>query len=157
MGQEFYNTFRESKRHDLQKEYKDILIRTFKLSGLISFENALVNFSSRELASFVFKDLEIVSDLNDEAFVQNLSTSEILGFDTAKISELKKELIVKYKVPPGLQLNDFFKKAFDIDFENKVAQRYSDDKLCNILKMFGDRQQYDTIQEIVTKEQFLNI
>ena len=56
----FYNTFRESKRHDLQKEYQDILIRTFKLSGLISFENALVNLSSRELASFVFKDLEIV-------------------------------------------------------------------------------------------------
>lgn len=90
LDQEFYNTFRESKRHDLQKEYQDIPIHTFKLSGLISFENTLINFSSRELDSFVFKDLEIVGDLNDEAFVQNLSTSEFLGFDAEKISELKK-------------------------------------------------------------------
>ena len=74
--------------------------------------------------------------------MQNLSTSEILGFDTAKISELKKDLIVKYKVPSGIQLNDFFKKAFDIDFKNKIAKRYSDDKLCNILAIGNNMTPY---------------
>ena len=151
-NESFYSIFLESKRYDLQKEYQDVLIRTFKLSGLISFENALVNLGNRELTSFVFKDLEIVGDLNDEAFIQNLPTIRILDFDAAKVDKLKNELIAKYKVPAGISLNDYFKAASDDEFEKKIATRYSDNELCNILKMFGDIKQHEIIQGKVTQD-----
>ncbi len=148
----FYNTFLESKRYDLQKEYQDVLIRTFKLSGLISCENALVNLGNRELASFVFKDLEITDDLNDDAFIQNLPTVSILDFNAAKIDKIKNELITKYEVPTGTSLNDYLKTVFDDEFEKKIATRYDNNELCNILEMFGDIKQHETIQEKVTQD-----
>lgn len=136
----------------MQKEYQDVLIRTFKLSGIISFENALVNLSNQELASFVFKDLEIVGNLNDDDFIQNLSIAEILGFNSKEVSNLKNRLIAKYNIPTGTPISTFFKTLFDDEFENKIAQRYSDNGLCEILQMFSNKQQPNAIQEKVTQD-----
>ncbi|RAX54707.1 hypothetical protein CCY99_02795 [Helicobacter sp. 16-1353] len=143
----FYALYKSSKYDDLIKEYSDMLVRTFRLCGLISFDNALVNLSQKELISEIFLDLKLATnDLNDTEFLQDISTLAILGLENS--TTIEQNLRKKYHIENDIK--DFFKDRLNKEFERKILARYTNEKLCDILEKFGKENEYKNIQELVT-------
>jgi len=123
----FYELFRDSKNYDLIFEYNDMTIRTFNLSGIISFENGLVNLSYKWLSKNIFSEIIGMKKLNNEVvkdnFHKNISFSSIF---------------------------EYFSNKIDKDFEKKLEERFSNDKVCSILNLFKNRENDEKISKEVT-------
>lgn len=150
-NKKFYFIYKLSKYNDLIKEYSDMLIRTFRLCGFISFDNALVNLTQKELISKIFSNIKLNgSETEDTDFLQNVSTSKILILDSKQIKNIISDIRLKYNIPKNIEIKNFFKNRFDNEFESKIENRYTDDKICEILSKFGNIVEHKNIQAMVT-------
>ena len=150
----FYELFRDSKNYDLIFEYNDMTIRTFNLSGIISFENGLVNLSYKWLSKNIFSEIIGMKKLNNEVvkdnFHKNISFSEIFDLSEEKIESFIEKLRKENNIPKELSIFEYFSDKIDKDFEKKLEERFSNDKVCSILNLFKNRENDEKISEEVT-------
>ena len=150
----FYELFRDSKNYDLIFEYNDMTIRTFNLSGIISFENGLVNLSYKWLSKNIFSEIIGMKKLNNEVvkdnFHKNISFSEIFDLSEEKIESFIEKLRKENNIPKELSIFEYFSDKIDKDFEKKLEERFSNDKVCSILNLFKNRENDEKISKEVT-------
>lgn len=153
----FYETFRDSKNYDLIFEYNDMTIRTFNLSGIISFENSQVNLAQKWITKSIFKEIldknyiaERNSKLDEEKFLFNFSLIKIFGLEKESIVKFENKLRVENNIPDDVLLFEYFNKKLDENFEKKLEKRYSNEEICKILNLFRDRKNDNKIFEKVT-------
>ena len=150
----FYELFRDSKNYDLIFEYNDMTIRTFNLSGLISFENGLVNLSYKWLSKNIFSEIIGMKKLNNEVvkdnFHKNISFSEIFDLSEERIESFIEKLRKENNIPKEISIFEYFSNKIDKDFEKKLEERFSNDKVCSILNLFKNRENDEKISKEVT-------
>lgn len=150
----FYELFRDSKNYDLIFEYNDMTIRTFNLSGLISFENGLVNLSYKWLSKNIFSEIIGMKKLSNEVvkdnFHKNVSFSEIFDLSEESIESFIEKLRKENNIPKEISIFEHFSEKIDKDFEKKLEKRFSNDKVCSILNLFKNRENDEKISKEVT-------
>ncbi|WP_233704210.1 AlwI family type II restriction endonuclease [Helicobacter bizzozeronii] len=153
----FYQMYRHSKHHDLVQEYSDVLIRVFRVSGIISFSNGLVSLKQREVIQEIFSpENQVILETQSlpprmaTSLQQDLSLIEILNLDQNALESLEKRIRAKCQIAPQISTKDFLKNKDDRQFEAKLENRYTDSQLCALLKLFGDKKQHPKIQKEVT-------
>ena len=150
----FYELFRDSKNYDLIFEYNDMTIRTFNLSGLISFENGLVNLSYKWLSKNIFSEIIGMKKLSNEVvkdnFHKNISFSEIFDLSEERIESFIEKLRKENNIPKEISIFEHFSEKIDKDFEKKLEKRFSNDKVCSILNLFKNRENDEKISKEVT-------
>lgn len=150
----FYELFRDSKNYDLIFEYNDMAIRTFNLSGLISFENGLVNLSYKWLSKNIFSEIIGMKKLSNEVvkdnFHKNVSFSEIFDLSEGRIESFIEKLRKENNIPKEISIFEHFSEKIDKDFEKKLEKRFSNDKVCSILNLFKNRENDEKISKEVT-------
>ena len=150
----FYELFRDSKNYDLIFEYNDMTIRTFNLSGLISFENGLVNLSYKWLSKNIFSEIIGMKKLRNEVvkdnFHKNVSFSEIFDLSEERIESFIEKLRKENNIPKEISIFEYFSDKIDKDFEKKLEERFSNDKVCSILNLFKNRENDEKISKEVT-------
>ena len=150
----FYELFRDSKNYDLIFEYNDMTIRTFNLSGLISFENGLVNLSYKWLSKNIFSEIIGMKKLSNEVvkdnFHKNISFSEIFDLSEERIESFIEKLRKENNIPKEISIFEYFSDKIDKDFEKKLEERFSNDKVCSILNLFKNRENDEKISKEVT-------
>ena len=150
----FYELFRDSKNYDLIFEYNDMTIRTFNLSGLISFENGLVNLSYKWLSKNIFSEIIGMKKLSNEVvkdnFHKNVSFSEIFDLSEESIESFIEKLRKENNIPKEISIFEHFSDKIDKDFEKKLEKRFSNDKVCSILNLFKNRENDEKISKEVT-------
>ena len=150
----FYELFRDSKNYDLIFEYNDMTIRTFNLSGLISFENGLVNLSYKWLSKNIFSEIIGMKKLSNEVvkdnFHKNISFSEIFDLSEERIESFIEKLRKENNIPKEISIFEHFSDKIDKDFEKKLEKRFSNDKVCSILNLFKNRENDEKILKEVT-------
>ena len=150
----FYELFRDSKNYDLIFEYNDMTIRTFNLSGLISFENGLVNLSYKWLSKNIFSEIIGMKKLSNEVvkdnFHKNVSFSEIFDLSEERIESFIEKLRKENNIPKEISIFEHFSDKIDKDFEKKLEKRFSNDKVCSILNLFKNRENDEKISKEVT-------
>ena len=150
----FYELFRDSKNYDLIFEYNDMTIRTFNLSGLISFENGLVNLSYKWLSKNIFSEIIGMKKLSNEVvkdnFHKNVSFSEIFDLSEERIESFIEKLRKENNIPKEISIFEHFSDKIDKDFEKKLEERFSNDKVCSILNLFKNRENDEKISKEVT-------
>ena len=150
----FYELFRDSKNYDLIFEYNDMTIRTFNLSGIISFENGLVNLSYKWLSKNIFSEIIGMKKLSNEVvkdnFHKNISFSEIFDLSEERIESFIEKLRKENNIPKEISIFEYFSDKIDKDFEKKLEERFSNDKVCTILNLFKNRENDEKILKEVT-------
>ena len=150
----FYELFRDSKNYDLIFEYNDMTIRTFNLSGIISFENGLVNLSYKWLSKNIFSEIIGMKKLSNEVvkdnFHKNISFSEIFDLSEERIESFIEKLRKENNIPKEISIFEHFSDKIDKDFEKKLEKRFSNDKVCSILNLFKNRENDEKISKEVT-------
>ena len=150
----FYELFRNSKNYDLIFEYNDMTIRTFNLSGIISFENGLVNLSYKWLSKHIFSEIIGMKKSNNEVvkdnFYKNVSFSEIFDLSEERIESFIEKLRKENNIPKEISIFEHFSDKIDKDFEKKLEKRFSNSKVCNILTLFKNRENDEKISKEVT-------
>lgn len=150
----FYELFRDSKNYGLIFEYNDMTIRTFNLSGLISFENGLVNLSYKWLSKNIFSEIIGMKKLSNEVvkdnFHKNVSFSEIFDLSEERIESFIEKLRKENNIPKEISIFEHFSDKIDKDFEKKLEKRFSNDKVCSILNLFKNRENDEKISKEVT-------
>lgn len=150
----FYELFRDSKNYDLIFEYNDMTIRTFNLSGIISFENGLVNLSYKWLNKNIFSEIIGMKKLSNEVvkdnFHKNISFSEIFDLSEERIESFIEKLRKENNIPKEISIFEHFSDKIDKDFEKKLEKRFSNDKVCSILNLFKNRENDEKISKEVT-------
>ena len=150
----FYELFRDSKNYDLIFEYNDMTIRTFNLSGIISFENGLVNLSYKWLSKNIFSEIIGMKKLSNEVvkdnFHKNVSFSEIFDLSEERIESFIEKLRKENNIPKEISIFEYFSDKIDKDFEKKLEKRFSNDKVCSILNLFKNRENDEKISKEVT-------
>ncbi|WP_104740062.1 AlwI family type II restriction endonuclease [Helicobacter bizzozeronii] len=154
---QFYQMYRHSKHHDLVQEYSDVLIRVFRVTGIISFSNGLVSLKQREVIQEIFSsENQVILHMQSlpprmaTSLQQDLSLIEILNLDQNALESLEKRIRAKCQIAPQISTKDFLKNKDDRQFEAKLENRYTDSQLCALLKLFGDKKQHPKIQKEVT-------
>lgn len=75
---DIYETFKDSKRKDLIKEYGDLTCRLLNLTGIISFRNGLVSLPTFSLEVFqqLFEkvDIKLVEDDNYALYEEDIES-----------------------------------------------------------------------------------
>ena len=151
----FYDLFRNSKNYDLIFEYNDMTIRTFNLSGIISFENGLVNLLYKWFTKNIFLELinmklsgsntEIIKD----NFLKNKTLIEIFDIQNDKIINFEEKLRKENNISNNISLIEYFLQKVNDDFEKKIEKRFSNEKICEILSLIRQRKDIK-INEMIT-------
>lgn len=151
----FYDLFRNSKNYDLIFEYNDMTIRTFNLSGIISFENGLVNLLYKWFTKNIFLELinmklsgsntEIIKD----NFLKNKTLIEIFDIQNDKIINFEEKLKKENNISNNISLVEYFLQKVNDDFEKKIEKRFPNEKICEILSLIRQRKDIK-INEMIT-------
>lgn len=148
---DIYMTFVFSKHNDLVREYSDMCRRTFRITGLVSFERGLVNLNSKWIIKPLIEmlgdrfnmsgsgDFREYEEDPESPWFMDISTTEILGLT----SEMTDELIEK--TGAALGVGDISALAASVEamreeeFRTFVEDRFSRERTVDILRAISAR------------------
>lgn len=150
-GFQIYLQFIFSKHNDLIKEYSDMCRRAFQVTGLISFDNGLVNLNSKwiiapllELLGDKFKltgdELYNNYELNsDSAWFSDLTTIEILNITHSEIQSLYNALGKKFGITDLSQVNKMIIDKREKEYRDFIESHFPISTVLTILKLIKQR------------------
>lgn len=150
-GFQIYLQFIFSKHNDLIKEYSDMCRRAFQVTGLISFDNGLVNLNSKwiiapllELLGDKFKltgdELYNNYELNsDSAWFSDLTTIEILNITHSEIQSLYNALGKKFGITDLSQVNKIIIDKREKEYRDFIESHFPISTVLTILKLIKQR------------------
>ncbi|ODJ65059.1 AlwI family type II restriction endonuclease [Brochothrix thermosphacta] len=154
-----YEQFKKSKRADLVKEYGDLTRRLLSLTGIIEFENGLLNTPFQDVFKLIFEknELTCTGNLSYEAYEQNLesvfykdiTSLQILDINANSVEPILSEVGLKYGITDVSQLPVFFENEKDRRFSNLIESRFSKEVIVEILANISQRNDRE-VKESVT-------
>lgn len=150
-GFQIYLQFIFSKHNDLIKEYSDMCRRAFQVTGLISFDNGLVNLNSKWIITPL---LELLGDkfkltgdepynnyeLNsDSAWFSDLTTTEILNITHSEIQSLYNALGKKFGITDLSQVNKIIIDKREKEYRDFIESHFPISTVLTILKLIKQR------------------
>lgn len=140
-----------SKKSDLISEYSDMTRRLFNLTGVLSFENGLVNLSHPIIISEILKKLDLnnffsgneLASLYEEninsIFYADLSMIDILKVNLIEVNNIIERILEQYDVSDISKLNYIIENEKEFRFRKMIEKDFSREKLITLLKMFSER------------------
>lgn len=157
--QTFY-TFHSSKRYDLIKEYSDMCVRSFRTTGLISFDNGLVNLQNRWFFEILFshaKDyFELAGVGNFEDYEQNeqsdwfldVSLIEILKIDEDVVNDILHDIQMRFGLENLDKIEAHLEKEKEKAYRDFIEQTFPKDKVIKILNHITQREDDQVAKEV---------
>ncbi len=161
-GYKIYMQFIFSKHNDLISEYSDMCRRTFQVTGLISFENGLVNLNNSWVISpliallgdkFCLTGEEIYSNYEkkeDSIWFEDLSIIEILDISEKEIALLYSALGRKFGIEDLTEINNLIVRKREKEYRDFISEHFPVEKIINILGYIIERDD-EKIFELVTE------
>jgi len=154
-----YLQFKKSKRNDLVSEYGDLTRRLLTLTGVIEFDNQLVNTQFRKVFECIFENSQIdfigymdyqsyESDINSDFYNERILT-EIFSMNNENIRNTLNQLSNHYEVEDLENLRQYFEDEKDRKFKDLIESRFSKDKVINILNYISKRND-EQVKDLVT-------
>lgn len=157
--QTFY-TFHSSKQYDLIKEYSDMCVRSFRTTGLISFDNGLVNLQNRWFFEILFshaKDyFELAGVGNFEDYEQNeqsdwfldMSLIEILKIDEDVVNDILHDIQMRFGLENLDKIEAHLEKEKEKAYRDFIEQTFPKDKVIKILNHITQREDDQVAKEV---------
>ena len=157
-----YKQFSLSKLLDAIREYSDTTKRIFKATGIISFENGIVELKYKEVMSCLFETNEIFKriivqtkdylyeDNREGYFLNNNSIYQILQDNHYDIDAIEKKLAKEFSNISINEIPNMMKNRRRKEFERYISEKYPLEKIKDILLLFNDRKNDEKIKNIVS-------
>ncbi|WP_440896850.1 AlwI family type II restriction endonuclease [Amphibacillus sp. Q70] len=146
-----YTQFILSKKEDLIREYSDMTKRSFNLSGILSFDQGLVNLTQPWLFKKLITKLEnnfqlIGSDhyTKYEAeisslFYKDLTLMEIIEIPYYKVEKIITELQNEFNIKDVTSLIQIVEQEKETRFKQVIEKEFNKNKIMKLLPLFSDR------------------
>lgn len=158
---ELYNIFNIAKNEDLVREYYDITVRTFNLTGIIDFKNGRVRISKKyfkdilsefkeELVNLICRDR--YKDMNEyrvDLDKHDISTIEILDIDIKEVIQKDIDIAQSYNIDDIEKLESYYRNIDEQKFIEFINIEFPKDKIISILNNIKNRED-EKVFEIVT-------
>lgn len=166
-----YRQFRFSKTLDQIKEYSDTTKRIFKATGIIRFDNGIVELAYPKLCSCIFELESVKQKISGEIskechpyydcfeeyedgvnsyYCKSISLIEILEYSTEYVKQIKQKVRKNFS---DLSLEDVsicIENDRKREFASFIEKNYPIDKVQQILSLFGNRTNDKKIKEMVS-------
>ncbi len=161
-----YERYAKSKYLDSAREYSDTTKRMLKATGLFRFEKGLVELAYKDVVASMFdlnelknrifgectnNDFLLYEDDENSYYYNNATILDILG----KSEEKKTECVNKIKIAYNATEQDLpktIKKKASEEFIKHIHEKYSKEKVIELMGLFSDRSNDATIQSYVNNE-----
>lgn len=156
-----YLQFIFSKHNDLIREYSDMGRRAFQISGIINFDNKLVNLNNKwvikPLISIIGEKFSLTGEESYLRYEENIESSwfkdisliEIFSITKKQIEKLFKEIGTKFKEKDITKINELINKEHEKEYQNFVERKFPKNKIIEILKYISNRND-DEVFKLVT-------
>ena len=142
----FYFLFKESKFNDLFREYSDMLMRIFRVSGLIKVEAGLVTLSRPVLVSMLIATAEENFQLSNRSSIdsingswgKNHSISAIFSLKKEKVTQQEEKLRTEKNIPKNISLESYFREESYNAFLSLIRKQFPTELLNALLEKFND-------------------
>ncbi|MGT2715878.1 AlwI family type II restriction endonuclease [Streptococcus respiraculi] len=150
-GYKIYLQFIFSKHNDLISEYSDMCRRSFQVTGLISFENGLVNLNNGWVISPLIdllgdkfcltgEDLYINYEQKDDSiWFEDLSIVEILNISEIEIDLLYSALGREFGIDDLTEVNNLIVRKREEEYREFISEHFPIDKIIDILGYIIER------------------
>ena len=157
---DIYLEFVFSKHRDLIREYSDMCKRNFEITGLISFENGLVNLNNRWLFkpiieelgnSFIIVGEDSYSDYeeNDKStWYQDISTEEILNIDSNKKRNIFNKIAKKFNTNDIKEIPNMILDKREEEYRDYIEKKFPKETIIKILEDIIDRNDENIFKEV---------
>lgn len=147
-----YTQFILSKKEDLIREYSDMTKRSFNLSGIISFDQGLVNLTQPWLFKKIIHVLEGEMALAgrashseyenqiDSPFYRELSLLEIIKLSDVKLAQVISELQEEFNIADVTSLIQIVEQEKEERFRKVIEKEFNREKIIELLPLFSSRE-----------------
>ncbi|MGT2834914.1 AlwI family type II restriction endonuclease [Streptococcus hyointestinalis] len=164
-GYQIYLQFIFSKHNDLIREYSDMCRRTFQITGLISFDNGLVNLNNKWIIAplldliedkFVITGEDSYSEyeINENSFwFANNTMKDILAISDEEISLLFNSLGERFGTTELSSINNLIEQQREQEYREFIENHFPVEKVTEILeyiKIRDDQQVFNLVTESAT-------
>lgn len=154
-----YYQFLDSKRFDLLREYSDLTKRLLNLSGIIEFENSIVNLTYKDLFNNIFDShkIALVGDGNfseyegnlNSIFYKNCTFLDSVGIEESIIENSLVEVSTRLNLESINELPHYYKNERLLKINEIINQKFGIEETINILKLISERDD-EKVNQIVT-------
>ena len=159
----FYATFFMCKRADGIREYSDTTVRLLSATGLFKFRN-LPELSYKEVLSLIFNidnlRQNVFGEMTEEEYNQyeesqdcyfgkSLPLSQILNYSPAEVSTITRKLEALLGVSAAKDVKATLVTQKNTDFIAHIHEKYSREKIMELLPLFSDRSKDSQIKKAV--------
>lgn len=161
-GYKIYLQFIFSKHNDLIREYSDMCRRAFQVTGLITFENGLVNLNNKWIITPL---LDILGDKfrlagtdsfekyevdSDSPWFENITLRDILNISDKDVRTLYKLLGDKFNTKDLSTVSELITRKRELEYRSFIESHFPIDKVTKILEYIKTRNDEKTF-ELVTE------
>lgn len=164
-GYQIYLQFVFSKHNDLIREYSDMCRRAFQATGLVSFDNGLVNLNNKwvilPLLKLLDKEFTLTGHENyddyelneDSVWFANKTTKEILNISESNIQTLYTIIGQQFGTSDFSKINSLIVRKRELEYRNFIVTHFPVEKVIKILeyiKVRDDEKVFDLVTENAT-------
>lgn len=164
INKKLYKIFLMSKRNDAIEEYGDVMERVMKVTGIIHFNNGIVELAYRDLWINLLKEVEIEKmifgnstkrecDLYEgdikSPFFNHISIEDILTCKCENVSRAIDECRKELNLSTIEEIRQAIYSKTSNSFVEHINKKYPRDKVIEILKLFSDRKNDNSIKSMV--------
>ena len=160
-----YTQFELSKRLDQIREYSDTTKRTFRATGIISFNNGYVELAYKELCTHIFKEQSLRQKIYgqsidyieyetkyDSYFCSITSLTEILLYSSEEILSITQSVKEDFGVSNIKQISEIVAKKRKYEFDEFIRNKYPLEKVKELLALFSNRNNDSKLKEYVSTD-----
>ena len=168
-----YVEFMKSKTMDQIREYSDTTKRMFNATGIISFSNGYVELAYRELCECIFEEnslkrlmfgriseelspyYEDYFDYEDSIysyFCEVTSLKNILNYQEDEEEYIKESIRKEFDDAPIDEIPQIVADKRRQEFSSFIAKTYPEERVKELLAMFGDRANDKRLKDIVSSD-----
>lgn len=156
-----YLQFIFSKHNDLIREYSDMGRRAFQVTGVINFNNGLVNLNNPWLFSSLLKiiddrfnlsgtsDYSLYEENLDSEWFDDLSLTEIFSITENEIELIRKDIAIKFKINNIDNIATVIHEKQEKEYRSFVAENFPKETVVRILSNIQNRND-DEVFKLVT-------
>lgn len=161
INSELYKQYSVSKYLDTAREYSDTTIRMLGATGLFQFSKPLVELSHKELFRVIFTHYDLKQAIlgtvtkqeheqQDTNFYEEKSLVDILEFNSQEVNSILEDLHLSYGV--ATDIRSALVEENRQKLELHIQEKYPQDKILELLKMFSNRQNDRRIKQYVNED-----
>jgi len=146
-----YTQFILSKKEDLIREYSDMTKRSFNLSGIISFDQGLVNLTQpwlfKKIIHVVEDEMALAGRAShseyenqiDSPFYRELSLLEVIKLSDVKLGQVISELQEEFNIVNVTSLIQIVEQEKEERFRKVIEKEFNREKIIELLPLFSSR------------------